>query len=123
MNETEPELEELKMFENMKVGRIRPTKDINVLKKLNLSHMHTPDIVKTNVRKNDSLNIKELDRIEWANNMFFEYVSEQSIFYYWTGKLAEHSLLLEECTFADTHREQTKNIFFFAFCFVERIKK
>lgn len=40
--------------------------------------MHTPDIVKTNVRKNDSLNIKELDRIEWANNMFFEYVSHEA---------------------------------------------
>lgn len=78
MNETEPDLEELKMFESLKVGHIRPTKDINVLKKLNLSQMHTPDIVKTNVRKNDSLNIKELDRIEWANNMFFEYVSQES---------------------------------------------
>jgi len=40
--------------------------DKEILKKLDLSGVQTPDFVKTIVRLNDSLNIQLLDRIEWA---------------------------------------------------------
>jgi hypothetical protein len=75
MNETEPEAEELKLLEGIDLGSIVASTDLDVLSRLNLSAVQTPDFVKTVVRKNDSLNIKEMDRIEWAHNVFFEYKS------------------------------------------------
>ena len=66
------------MFDKLDVGNIMPTTDLEVMKRLNLSAVQKPDFVKTNVRKNDSLNIKEMDRIEWAHNIFFEYKSAKN---------------------------------------------
>ena len=66
LKETRPDTPELKILENVKLGTIQPIMDKEILKKLDLSGVQTPDFVKTIVRLNDSLNIQLLDRIEWA---------------------------------------------------------